>query len=96
MVATSAFGMGVDKKDVGLVIHYELSDSLENYVQESGRAGRDTNITADCYALYNEDDLSKHFVLLNQTKLNIRKIQGFLSLLRQHTYQPYCPQGEVE
>lgn len=75
MVATSAFGMGVDKKDVGLVIHYELSDSLENYVQESGRAGRDTNITADCYALYNEDDLSKHFVLLNQTKLNIREIQ---------------------
>ncbi len=75
MVATSAFGMGVDKKDVGLVIHYELSDSLENYVQEAGRAGRDENITAECYALFSEEDLSKHFILLNQTKLSIKEIQ---------------------
>ena len=75
MVATSAFGMGVDKKDVGLVVHYEISDSLENYVQEAGRAGRDENITADCYVLFNEEDLGKHFILLNQTKLNIHEIQ---------------------
>ena len=75
IVATSAFGMGVDKKDVGLVVHYDISDSLENYVQEAGRAGRDPHLDARCYILYNDNDLDKHFILLNQTKLSISEIQ---------------------
>jgi len=75
IVATSAFGMGVDKSNVGLVIHYDISDSLENYVQEAGRAGRDPHLEARCFVLYSDHDLDKHFILLNQTKLSISEIQ---------------------
>ncbi len=85
MVATSAFGMGVDKKDIGMVIHYDISDSLENYIQEAGRAGRDENITADCFVLFNEEDLSKHFILLNQTKLSIKEIQQVWKAIKEIT-----------
>ncbi|RZM22481.1 MAG: DUF2075 domain-containing protein, partial [Pedobacter sp.] len=74
MVATSAFGMGVDKDNVGSVIHYDISDSLENYVQEAGRAGRNEKISAECFILFNEDDLDKHFILLNQTKMTRKEI----------------------
>ncbi|MBD5143171.1 MAG: RecQ family ATP-dependent DNA helicase [Ruminococcus sp.] len=75
IVATSAFGMGVDKSNVKLVIHYDISDSLENYVQEAGRAGRNETLEAECYILFNQEDLDKHFILLNQTKLNKNEIQ---------------------
>ncbi|PWT71235.1 MAG: RecQ family ATP-dependent DNA helicase [Bacteroidetes bacterium] len=85
MVATSAFGMGVDKKDIGMVIHYEISDSLENYIQEAGRAGRDENIVADCFVLFNEEDLGKHFILLNQTKLSIKEIQQIWKAIKEIT-----------
>ena len=87
IVATSAFGMGVDKKDVGLVVHYNISDSLENYVQEAGRAGRDPALSARCYVLYSDSDLDKHFVLLNQTKLSISEIQQVWQAVKKMTRQ---------
>lgn len=85
IVATSAFGMGVDKKDVGLVVHYDISDSLENYVQEAGRAGRDPNLQARCYVLFNDNDLDKHFILLNQTKISISEIQQVWKAVKEMT-----------
>lgn len=90
IVATSAFGMGVDKSDVGLVVHYDISDSLENYIQEAGRAGRDVNSQAECYVLYNEDDLNKHFILLNQTKLTLSEINQVWSAVKKLTAKHDC------
>jgi len=75
MVATKAFGMGIDKSDVQQVIHYTISESLEDYVQESGRAGRDERLDADCIILYNARDLDVHFQMLNQSRITINQIQ---------------------
>ncbi len=75
VVATTAFGMGIDKEDVGLVVHYNISTSLEDYVQEAGRAGRNPEMEAECFILFNDDDLDKHFQYLNEMKLSLSEIK---------------------
>ena len=85
IVATNAFGMGVDKDDVKMVIHYNVSSSLEDYIQEAGRAGRKDGSNAKCYLLYNKDDLNNNFALLQRSKLLHSEINGVWKAIRKLT-----------
>ena len=81
IVATNAFGMGVDKPDIRLVVHADIPGSLENYLQEAGRAGRD-QADARCVLLYDPQDIETQFGMSERSKLSIRDIQQILRKLR--------------
>ncbi len=83
IVATNAFGMGIDRADVQLVIHYDIPYSIENYVQETGRAGRNQE-KSYAIALTNKSDLELTFRLFRDTQPSIEEIKIVYKKLYQY------------
>ncbi len=81
IAATNAFGMGIDKDNVRLVIHADIPGSLENYLQEAGRAGRDRQ-AAECVLLFDEHDIETQFKLSAASQIDQRDIAQILRGLR--------------
>lgn len=88
VVATTAFGMGIDKPNIKAVIHYSQSDSLEAYLQESGRGARSSDIVAKCIILYQRDDFDKIFQKLNSNKIDAEEIQSIVKTLKNKKINP--------
>ena len=111
MIATKAFGMGIDCDDIEIVIHYNVPRCLEDYYQEVGRAGRSKKIKADCYLLYSDtsmrttinraltealsEEMEKQFIA-SRFSNKMRKSIRFHSFYRLAKMWEYCNNNKVQ